>query len=83
MDVQCFPFRFLKARKFDLDKTLHMWEDMIKWRRENRVDTIIQVSMENIRYLDCRASLMIQFLSVLLSGFQSESVYVSDIFIWI
>ncbi|XP_073525734.1 uncharacterized protein [Phyllobates terribilis] len=34
--------RFLKARKFDLDKTLHMWEEMIKWRRENGVDTIIQ-----------------------------------------
>ncbi|CAO2824511.1 unnamed protein product [Amaranthus hypochondriacus] len=34
--------RFLKARKFDLDKTLHMWEEMIKWRKENRVDTIIQ-----------------------------------------
>ncbi|GAB2234503.1 hypothetical protein Droror1_Dr00003758 [Drosera rotundifolia] len=34
--------RFLKARKFDLDRTIHMWEEMIKWRKENRVDSIIQ-----------------------------------------
>lgn len=34
--------RFLKARKFDLDKTVHMWEEMIKWRKENGVDTIIE-----------------------------------------
>ncbi|GAB4841337.1 hypothetical protein Ancab_022063 [Ancistrocladus abbreviatus] len=34
--------RFLKARKFDLDKTLHMWEEMMKWRKENGVDTIMQ-----------------------------------------
>ncbi|EPS68959.1 hypothetical protein M569_05808, partial [Genlisea aurea] len=34
--------RFLKARKFDLNKTLQMWVDMLKWRKDNRVDTIIQ-----------------------------------------
>ena len=36
-------FRFLKARRFDHDKTVHMWEEMLKWRRENGVDTIMQV----------------------------------------
>ncbi|XP_052187971.1 phosphatidylinositol/phosphatidylcholine transfer protein SFH9-like [Diospyros lotus] len=34
--------RFLKARKFDLDKTIHMWTEMLKWRKENHVDSIIQ-----------------------------------------
>ncbi|XP_041989466.1 phosphatidylinositol/phosphatidylcholine transfer protein SFH9-like [Salvia splendens] len=34
--------RFLKARKFDLDKTLHMWEEMLKWRQENGVDSVLQ-----------------------------------------
>ncbi|KAK6937648.1 CRAL/TRIO, N-terminal domain [Dillenia turbinata] len=34
--------RFLKARKFDLDKTLQMWTDMLSWRRDFGVDSIAQ-----------------------------------------
>ncbi|CAN1269622.1 Phosphatidylinositol/phosphatidylcholine transfer protein SFH9 [Linum perenne] len=34
--------RFLKARKFDLDKTILMWSEMLNWRKENRIDSILQ-----------------------------------------
>ncbi|GAV73488.1 CRAL_TRIO domain-containing protein/CRAL_TRIO_N domain-containing protein [Cephalotus follicularis] len=35
--------RFLKARKFDLDKTILMWAEMLNWRNEYSVDSIIQL----------------------------------------
>ncbi|KAF3435973.1 hypothetical protein FNV43_RR23065 [Rhamnella rubrinervis] len=34
--------RFLKARKFDIDKTVHMWSEMLNWRREYGVDSIVK-----------------------------------------
>lgn len=34
--------RFLKARKFDLDKTVRMWAEMLNWREEYGVNSILQ-----------------------------------------
>ncbi|KAI8553087.1 hypothetical protein RHMOL_Rhmol06G0317700 [Rhododendron molle] len=34
--------RFLKAREFNIEKTIHMWEEMLNWRKEYGADVILE-----------------------------------------
>jgi hypothetical protein len=36
-----YLLRFLRARKFDMEKTKLMFNNFIEWRKENDVDNVI------------------------------------------
>lgn len=38
-----YILRFLRARKFDMDKTKLMFNNFLEWRKENDVDNILEV----------------------------------------
>ncbi|CAD8202218.1 unnamed protein product [Paramecium pentaurelia] len=43
-----YLLRFLRARKFDLGKTQQMFNDFIKWRKENDVDNIMTYMFDEL-----------------------------------
>jgi len=47
-----YLLRFLRARKFDMEKTLLMFNTFIEWRKENDVDHILDVDYIGLTYLD-------------------------------
>jgi hypothetical protein len=48
-----YLLRFLRARKFDLDKTYLMFKAFIDWRKENDVDNIeVLEFLKKINFLE-------------------------------
>jgi hypothetical protein len=37
----------MKARKFDSEKAMQMWAEMLRWRKELGADAILEVFLDN------------------------------------
>lgn len=51
-----YLLRFLRARKFDIDKTKLMFNNFLEWRRDNDVDNILEVSRRFANGRDMKSS---------------------------
>lgn len=45
-----YLLRFLRARKFDMEKTILMFNNFMEWRKENDVDNILDVRLYCLMY---------------------------------
>jgi len=43
-----YLLRFLRARNFDLPKTLQMWKSFIQWRKDNNVENVLELEFPEI-----------------------------------
>jgi hypothetical protein len=69
-----YLLRFLRARKFDMEKTLLMFNNFMNWRKENDVDNILTV-----RYISMSFLTLFNDIELCLRRSRSSTVCVSSL----